>query len=460
MDWQRLVHDRKRAVADGSLLAETRRIVRELPDLLPHGSTAARGRGRRGAGLLPGLPLLPARGPRRTSTRRWRSALQERPDLADVLDDLGPVLADPDRSGGAALPADQRDGDGQGRRGLRVLPAPRGSPRSTRSVPTPASSRSRPTAFHEAMTARQRDWPHAMTALSTHDTKRCEDVRARIAVLAEVPGVWATTLDSAARARADARRRVRPTCSGRRRSAPGRSRATGCTRTPRRRCARPASTPPGPTPTRSTSRRCTPRSTRRTTTDAVRRGCSTTCVARLAPAARSNALAAKLLALTIPGVPDVYQGTELERPQPGRPGQPAAGRLRRGRRPSLADGSDEKQALTARGAAAAPRPPGAVHVATPRSSPRVRAADHVLAFDRGGAVTVVTRLPLGLEAQGRLGRHRGCTCPAGGECVDVHPARARPAELVVVPMSAVGSTSGRRSPAAGAAERRRRGRWR
>ncbi len=36
-DWEQLVHDRKRAVADGSLLAETRRIVRELPDLLPHG---------------------------------------------------------------------------------------------------------------------------------------------------------------------------------------------------------------------------------------------------------------------------------------------------------------------------------------------------------------------------------------------------------------------------------------
>ena len=34
-------------------------------------------------------------------------------------------------------------------------------------------------------------------------------------------------------------------------------------------------------------------------------------VARIEPAGRSNALAAKLLALTMPGVPDVYQGTEL-----------------------------------------------------------------------------------------------------------------------------------------------------
>ncbi len=31
------------------------------------------------------------------------------------------------------------------------------------------------------------------------------------------------------------------------------------------------------------------------------------------------------------------------------------------------------------------------------------AADHVLAFDRGGAITVVTRLPLGLEGKGGWG---------------------------------------------------------
>ena len=49
--------------------------------------------------------------------------------------------------------------------------------------------------FHEAMATRQRDWPHAMTTLSTHDTKRGEDVRARIHVLAEAPEGWATALD-------------------------------------------------------------------------------------------------------------------------------------------------------------------------------------------------------------------------------------------------------------------------
>jgi (1->4)-alpha-D-glucan 1-alpha-D-glucosylmutase len=37
----------------------------------------------------------------------------------------------------------------------------------------------------------QRDWPTTMTTLSTHDTKRSEDVRARLAVLSEVPIAWA-----------------------------------------------------------------------------------------------------------------------------------------------------------------------------------------------------------------------------------------------------------------------------
>jgi len=35
------------------------------------------------------------------------------------------------------------------------------------------------------------EWPHTLNATSTHDTKRSEDVRARIAVLSEMPDLWA-----------------------------------------------------------------------------------------------------------------------------------------------------------------------------------------------------------------------------------------------------------------------------
>jgi (1->4)-alpha-D-glucan 1-alpha-D-glucosylmutase len=45
--------------------------------------------------------------------------------------------------------------------------------------------------FHQRAESRARLWPLAMTALSTHDTKRGEDVRARIGVLSQVPSLWA-----------------------------------------------------------------------------------------------------------------------------------------------------------------------------------------------------------------------------------------------------------------------------
>ncbi len=45
--------------------------------------------------------------------------------------------------------------------------------------------------FHQRAALRAQLWPHAMTALSTHDTKRGEDVRARIGVLSQVPSLWA-----------------------------------------------------------------------------------------------------------------------------------------------------------------------------------------------------------------------------------------------------------------------------
>jgi (1->4)-alpha-D-glucan 1-alpha-D-glucosylmutase len=44
--------------------------------------------------------------------------------------------------------------------------------------------------LHQANLERAKTWPHSMLATSTHDTKRSEDVRARIAVLSELPELW------------------------------------------------------------------------------------------------------------------------------------------------------------------------------------------------------------------------------------------------------------------------------
>jgi (1->4)-alpha-D-glucan 1-alpha-D-glucosylmutase len=44
--------------------------------------------------------------------------------------------------------------------------------------------------FHRRNQERRQNWPHSLLATSTHDTKRSEDVRARIDVLSEMPGEW------------------------------------------------------------------------------------------------------------------------------------------------------------------------------------------------------------------------------------------------------------------------------
>jgi (1->4)-alpha-D-glucan 1-alpha-D-glucosylmutase len=50
------------------------------------------------------------------------------------------------------------------------------------------------TAFHRHNAERARDWPATLLGTSTHDTKRSEDVRARIDVLSELPREWRAAL--------------------------------------------------------------------------------------------------------------------------------------------------------------------------------------------------------------------------------------------------------------------------
>lgn len=55
----------------------------------------------------------------------------------------------------------------------------------------PARYGESPTVFHDKNAARLARWPESLVATATHDTKRGEDVRARINVLSEVPAAWA-----------------------------------------------------------------------------------------------------------------------------------------------------------------------------------------------------------------------------------------------------------------------------
>lgn len=50
-------------------------------------------------------------------------------------------------------------------------------------------------AFHADSQYRAKHWPHEMLAISTHDTKRSGDVRARINVLSEMTMIWRKTIE-------------------------------------------------------------------------------------------------------------------------------------------------------------------------------------------------------------------------------------------------------------------------
>lgn len=52
-----------------------------------------------------------------------------------------------------------------------------------------------PAGFHQAMQLRRRQWPGGLNTLTTHDTKRSADVRARLAVLSEIPAQWGRAVE-------------------------------------------------------------------------------------------------------------------------------------------------------------------------------------------------------------------------------------------------------------------------
>jgi (1->4)-alpha-D-glucan 1-alpha-D-glucosylmutase len=63
--------------------------------------------------------------------------------------------------------------------------------------------------FHEFNRRRLEQWPASMNATATHDTKRGEDVRARINVLTELPEEWEAALDQWINANADKKNLVK-----------------------------------------------------------------------------------------------------------------------------------------------------------------------------------------------------------------------------------------------------------
>ncbi|MFI6648763.1 malto-oligosyltrehalose synthase [Streptomyces sp. NPDC050529] len=260
-----------------------------------------------------------------------------------------------------------------------------------------------PEEFHAFCARLARDWPATGTALTTHDTKRSADVRAGIAVLSQCPGRWSELVAELTR--------TAPAAPDPQLAWQAWQTAIGC-----------VGFPPGERagrlePALLKAVRESGLFTSWTEPDPVYERVATDFVAAgpdaatgpvrallerfagtLVPHVRADALGSALVHLTMPGVPDLYQGTEREylalvdpdnrrpftRPADGAPADEkgalteVALRLRR-ERPEVFGESGTYAPLTASGPAAA----------------------HCLAFCRSGeVVTAVTRLSLRLAESG------------------------------------------------------------
>ncbi|MFD7863798.1 malto-oligosyltrehalose synthase [Streptomyces sp. NPDC059783] len=260
-----------------------------------------------------------------------------------------------------------------------------------------------PDEFHAFCARLARDWPATGTVLTTHDTKRSADVRAGIAVLAQCPGAWAELVAELTR--------TAPAAPDPQLAWQAWQTALGCVGMPAgERAARlePALlkavresglftswTEPDPVYERAV-------------TDFVAAGPAAVTgparallerfAATLAPHVRAQVLGAALVHLTMPGVPDLYQGTEREYLALVDPDN---------RRPFAApcDGAplDDKAALTTTVLRLRRERPevfgeSGTYAPLAASGP---AAGHCLAFCRSGeVVTAVTRLSLRLAESG------------------------------------------------------------
>lgn len=411
VEWPRLVHDGKLVVAHGILASETRRIAREalaLLDPAPDPAQVVEAIAEIMADFEVYRTYLPQG--REYLERAFGFAWERRPDLGMVLNQLYPLLADGSepvalrfqQTSGMVMAKGVEDGAFYRESRLTSLNEVGGNP----SLFAISAAE-----FHEQMTIRQDQWPTAMVASTTHDTKRGEGTRARISVLAEIPQLWAEALDELLRLVPvpdeglanliwQAVLGVWPA---------ERSRLHDyITKAMREAGEHTSWTAPSPD------------------FEAAMHACADAAFDDPRVAAvlhrvlevvlepgRSNALSAKLLTLTIPGVPDIYQGSELWEHNLVDPDNRRAvdfdaratvlARVRLGNRPELQSDWDdlgETKLLVTHQALILRRD-------HPEFFGRYRpleaagtGAEHVLAFSRGGAITVVTRLPVGLAQAG------------------------------------------------------------
>ncbi|WP_159501291.1 malto-oligosyltrehalose synthase [Microbacterium sp. 18062] len=401
--WPDLIHGTKRMIADTIQVAEIRRLVRELPHPIDRADDAL-------AEILASFPVyrsyLPAG--REHLEEALADAAVRRPDLEAAISALAPVLGDPEldvaqrfqQTTGPVMAKGVEDTAFYRCTRLGSLTEVGGDP-SVFSLSVAG--------FHEAQQVRQAAWPAAMTALSTHDTKRGEDVRARLDVLSEVPGRWAEVLDElrgiASTGHGPFDALLWQAIVGAWPASSDRLHAYA------EKAAREAAERTGWwDPDAAFERRM------HALVDAARGAARPVVegfVAEIAGFGWSNGLSAKLLQLAAPGVPDVYQGSELWEQSLVDPDNRRAvdfglrarmladldAGFARGELPEVDASGVAKLLVTSRALRLRRDRPDLFARYRPMTVVGAEAA-HAIAFDRGGALALATRLPTGLAARG------------------------------------------------------------
>lgn len=280
----------------------------------------------------------------------------------------------------------------------------------------PAQLGSGVAAFHKAQQQRLAAQPWSMTSLSTHDTKRSDDVRARLAVLSELPEAeWLAFetpfADRAALGDLGVATFIAQTLAGVGRIE--RTRLHDYVVKAMREAAQ---------HTRWTDPDEQFEAKVQTAIDVAFddptvSAAWTVLLAVLERPGWSNSLGRKLVQMTMPGVPDTFQGAErwevaLVDPDNRRP---VDYQLRRHvssvQPPPIDPTGAAKQWIVARTLGARKTRPNAFAGYQPVAASGAM-AEHMMGFDRGGAITIATRLPLRLARAGGWAATT-CTLPAG-----------------------------------------------
>jgi (1->4)-alpha-D-glucan 1-alpha-D-glucosylmutase len=415
-DWAQLVHDCKLDVATDMLGSELRRLARLAPHVSDVSDTTAAL-----AELLACFPVYRSYLPDGVEhlDQALAAARHRRPDLDVTLEALSPRLRDPDdelavrfqQTSGAVMAKGVEDTAYYRWTRFITLNEVGGDP---------ARFGLELEEFHAALAHREQIAPHGMTTLSTHDTKRSGDVRARLAVLSELPDLWVDSVREFSKL-ADAAGATVPdpalthllwqTLVGAWPLPPDRLHAY-LEKAMREARTRTSWTDPD---------EAFETAMHSVADAALDNPALSAAVARVAvriiPAGRSNSLSAVLLQLAMPGIPDTYQGGELwdlslvdpdnRRPVDFTARTDLLRRIDQGWLPDMgsADVHDvgaAKLLVVSRTLRARRDHPERFTGYRPLYADG-GAAPHAVAFARRGVVAVATRLPVGLADCGGWG---------------------------------------------------------